>query len=74
MIGPTVPHPTPLARWRALHGLTLEKLSDLTGYSATMLSRIERGEQRVPPLKRVKLARLLNVRVAELFPAGGLGR
>jgi transcriptional regulator with XRE-family HTH domain len=69
-----LPHPTPLARWRAEHGLTLEELSDLTGYSVPMLSRIERGERRVPPLKRVKLARLLDVRVAALFPNGGLGQ
>jgi transcriptional regulator with XRE-family HTH domain len=65
---------TPLSRWRALHGLTLAELADLTGYSAAMLSRVERGERRVPPLKRVQLARLLGVRVSELFPPGGLGR
>ena len=60
-------HPTPLARWRAEQGLTLEELADLTGYSPAMLSRIERAQREVPPLRRVKIARLLGVKVGALF-------
>ena len=33
--------------WRAANGLTLEEISDLTGYSAAMLSRAERGERTI---------------------------
>lgn len=63
----TMPHPTPLARWRAEHGLTLEEVSGLTGYSVATLSRVERGLRDIPPLRRVKIARLLGVKVGDLF-------
>ncbi len=57
-----------LRTWREAHGLTLEELSDLTGLSIAMLSRAERGEREITPLRRVALARLLKVRVRDLFP------
>ena len=53
--------------WRAANGLTLEEISDLTGYSAAMLSRAERGERTFSPLAKVRIARTLGVRVADLF-------
>ena len=60
--------PSKLRAWRESHGLTLEELSDLTGLSIAMLSRAERGERQLSPLRRVEVARLLRVRVRDLFP------
>lgn len=56
-----------LRLWRAENGLTLEELSDLTGLSVSMLSRAERGDRQLAPLTRVRVARLLGVRVRDLF-------
>jgi transcriptional regulator with XRE-family HTH domain len=47
--------------------MTLREVGDLTGINDGMLSRIERGERRLRPATRVKMARLLGVRVADLF-------
>jgi transcriptional regulator with XRE-family HTH domain len=58
---------TRLGRWRAQVGLTLEEVADLTGVSKAMLSRAERGERRLAPLTRVKIARRLGVPVRRLF-------
>jgi transcriptional regulator with XRE-family HTH domain len=57
-----------LRRWRVEHGLTLLDLADLLGLSEGYISRIERGERAVPPLLRVRISRLLDARVADLFP------
>ena len=57
-----------LRAWRQCHGLTLDEVSDLTGLSPAMLSRAERGKRQLSPLKRVAMARVLGVRVRELFP------
>jgi len=64
----TSQQPNYLRRWRGLHGLTLEELAGLTGLSPAMVSRVERGERQLRPLTRVRVARLLGVPVAELFP------
>jgi transcriptional regulator with XRE-family HTH domain len=56
-----------LRRWRASNGLTLEEVADLTGFSAAMFSRAERGERCFAPLAKVRVARALGVRVADLF-------
>jgi len=56
-----------LRLWRAENGLTLEELSDLTGLSAAMLSRAERGKRQFAPLTKVQVARRLGVRVRDLF-------
>lgn len=37
------------------------------GLSTAMLSRVERGERRLSPTSRVRFARCLGVRLAELF-------
>ena len=58
---------TRLRRWRLEHGLTLEELHDLTGLSISMLSRGERGQRQFSPLTKVRMARLLEVRVCDLF-------
>ena len=57
-----------LRQWRTDRGLTLEEISDLTGLSIPMLSRVERGKRRLAPLRRVAVARRLGVRVRDLFP------
>lgn len=59
---------TRLKNWRQRHRLTLENISDLTGVSIAMLSRVERGERLLAPMRRVAVARRLGARVADLFP------
>jgi transcriptional regulator with XRE-family HTH domain len=61
-----------LRLWRAENGLTLEELGDLVGLSTAMLSRVERGDRRLAPLTRVRVARRLGVRVRELFDVDDL--
>ena len=56
-----------LRTWRNRNGVTLEELSDVTGYSESMLSRVERGERRLGVLARIRLARSLGVKVREIF-------
>ena len=58
---------TPLRRWRAHEGLTLEEVADLSGYSSAMLSRAERGERECSPRAKVQLSRALGCRIADLF-------
>lgn len=53
--------------WRTDNGLTLEELSDLTGLSVPMLSRVERGERELAPLTKVKVSRRLGVPIRQLF-------
>ena len=59
---------TLLKDWRTKHDLTLEEISDVTGYSVPMLSRVERGERQLNALARIRLARALGVKVREIFP------
>ena len=54
--------------WRLEQGFLLEDVAGLTGISVSMLSRVERGERRLAPETKVKIARRLNARVADLFP------
>jgi len=54
---------------RSREGLTLQELGDLSGLSEAMISRLERGERSTSPRVKVRLARVLGVRVAELFDA-----
>lgn len=56
-----------LRNWRHRQGLTLREVSDLTGVSPAMLSRVERGERQLAPLTKVRVARCLGVNVADLF-------
>ncbi len=48
-------------------GVTLEELAGLTGWSEPYLSRVERGERKLKPLDRVRLARAVGVPVGALF-------
>lgn len=56
-----------LRRWRSKSGFTLQDVSDLTGVSTAMLSRLERRQRRIAPGRKVAMARALGVRVGELF-------
>jgi transcriptional regulator with XRE-family HTH domain len=56
-----------LRLWRLANGYTLEEVADLTGYSVSMLSRAERGERVFSPNAKIRVARCLGVRIAELF-------
>jgi transcriptional regulator with XRE-family HTH domain len=62
-----------LRLWRAENGLTLQEVGDLTGYSPAMLSRAERGERVLSAMGKVRVARALDVRVADLFEPDEVG-
>jgi transcriptional regulator with XRE-family HTH domain len=53
--------------WRAQNALTVEELADLCGLSPAMVSRVERGERRLAPLTKARVARCLGVPIRELF-------
>lgn len=56
-----------LRQWREQQNLTILEVSDLTGISPSMLSRVETGDRHLSPHSRVVMARRLRVRVADLF-------
>jgi transcriptional regulator with XRE-family HTH domain len=56
-----------LRRWRLTQGLTQDEVAGLTGFSESMFSRAERGERVFSPMAKVRIARALQVRVADLF-------
>lgn len=58
-----------LRLWRVQNGFTLEDVSGLTGLSIAMISRVERGERRLRPAAKVRMARCLEVPVGDLFDA-----
>lgn len=53
--------------WRVDQGLTLDEVADLTGLSASVLSRCERGLRDLRPSTKVRVARRLGCRVRDLF-------
>lgn len=59
---------SPLKTWRQMNGLTLEELADVSGFSVSTLSRVERGERQFDALSRIRLARAVGIRVREIFP------
>ena len=61
---------TRLQTWREAHGLTLEDVAGLTGYSVAFLSRVERGQRNLRPLDRVRMARSAGASVGDLFEPG----
>ncbi len=63
-----VPRPNRLREWRERLSWKLDEGAGLLGISPSMLSRLERGERGIRPRDRVRFARLLGARVAELFP------
>jgi transcriptional regulator with XRE-family HTH domain len=58
-----------LRQWREQNDVRLEDLADLTGMSVATLSRAERGLQRLSPLDKVRIARVVGIRVRQLFPS-----
>jgi len=71
MTGPTTTAAmtTRLREWRVAAGFSLAEASGLTGISAAMWSRAERGERRFAPKTKVLIARRLGVAVSDLFEA-----
>lgn len=61
-----------LREWRTSSGLSLAEVSDLSGLSVAMLSRVERGQRTMAPATRVAMARRLGVRIADLFDVESL--
>lgn len=58
---------TRLRAWRLAQGLTMAEVADLTGFSPSMLSRLERGERVPIPRTKVLIARALGVSIRDLF-------
>lgn len=56
-----------LHEWRTAHGLTLDEMGALTGYSVASISRIERAERPMRPLDKIRFARSLRVPLRDLF-------
>jgi transcriptional regulator with XRE-family HTH domain len=61
---------TRLAQWIEDNDLTFAEVADLTGYSKSMISLTAKGQRNMSAAAKVKLARRLGARVAELFDAG----
>jgi transcriptional regulator with XRE-family HTH domain len=59
---------SPLRAWRKREGISLQEMSDLTGYSLAMLSRLENGRRSASFRAKVAMARRLRVPIRELFP------
>jgi transcriptional regulator with XRE-family HTH domain len=59
---------TPLKEWREKHGLSLEDLSDLVGYSPSALCRYEQGERRPSREAKIRIAKRLGLRIRDVFP------
>ena len=64
---PTAESTNRLKSWREERGLTIRNVSDLTGVSASMLSRVEKGDRQVSPLVKAQIARGLGCRISDLF-------
>ena len=61
---------TPGARfrqWREENDLSLRDVSDLTGWSESMISMAERGKRTFSTEAKVQISRALGVRIADLF-------
>jgi transcriptional regulator with XRE-family HTH domain len=66
--GTHVPEVNRLAEWCATRGWTMTDAAGLTGYSVSYMSLLARGKRPLSPDAKVKIARRLGARVAELFP------
>jgi transcriptional regulator with XRE-family HTH domain len=53
--------------WRLREGYTLDEVAGLTGFSESMISRIETGDRNPSATARVRIARCLGVHVSDLF-------
>lgn len=57
----------PLRAWREARKITLQEMADITGYSLSMMSRIERRKVPVNGQAKIRIAKACKVRVADLF-------
>lgn len=57
-----------LVEWCEARGWTLTDAAGLSGYSLSYLSLAARGKRPLGPAAKVRIARALGARVAELFP------
>lgn len=62
------PRTHPLRRRRMANGWTIYDLADLSGFSSSYISLVETWDREPSPQAKVVLARLLGVRVREIFP------
>lgn len=60
-----------LRRWRELQGLSIQDVADLSGVSASMLSRVETGHRGLTPLLKARIAKGLGVRIVDVFGSRG---
>ncbi len=67
---PRIPFGLRIRKLRQQKGLTLEKVSELSGLHATYLGEVERGIRNPALVSIVKIARGLNVTPARLFGDG----
>lgn len=58
---------TKLRQWRRGEALSIYDVSDLSGVSPSMLSRLERGIRQPSPRMKIRIATALGVRVSVLF-------
>ncbi|MGH3248192.1 MAG: helix-turn-helix domain-containing protein [Trebonia sp.] len=63
-----MPDSNKLAEWCAANGWTLTDAAGLTGYSPSYMSLLANGKRPLSPAAKVRIARRLGARVAELFP------
>lgn len=56
-----------LRAWRTEKGWTLAEVAGLAGLSESMISYLERGEKRLSPDAKIRMARRLGARVQDLF-------
>jgi transcriptional regulator with XRE-family HTH domain len=64
----------PLRNWREQRRLSLDDVGDLTGLHPSTISRVERGERRLRPEVKVRVARRLGARIRDLFVPQERGR
>jgi transcriptional regulator with XRE-family HTH domain len=67
---PRTPFGRRVRKLRQEKGLTLEKLSELSGLHETYLGKVERGQLNSALVSIVRIARGLNITPAKLFGPG----
>jgi hypothetical protein len=58
-----------MLEWLGEHDVTITDVSGLSGYSVAYLSLISRGKRTPPPRVKIAIARAVQARVGDLFPA-----
>lgn len=60
---------TPLRKARKNLGWSIYEVADLVGVTPATVSKWECGHLRTPPAAKVRVARVFNARVRDLFPS-----